>query len=178
MKNMSKRAAEILKDDMEARGPVKLADVEAAQKEIIVIAQRLAEEGTISIGRQGGRRICLTRRKHHRDRRVPVDCARYGSAGSQPPNGDRGRARRFARAEAHKEAFEQGLRRRPRGRPCRSTRPGRAPVGHASTISTKPFEELDAEVERELLTLAMALARQIVRRELKSRSNANHRHHS
>jgi flagellar motor switch protein FliG len=50
LKNMSKRAAEILKDDMEARGPVKLADVEAAQKEIIQIAQRLAEEGTISLG--------------------------------------------------------------------------------------------------------------------------------
>ena len=53
LKNMSKRAAEILKDDMEARGPVKLADVEAAQKEIIVIAQRLAEEGTISLGGKG-----------------------------------------------------------------------------------------------------------------------------
>ena len=53
LKNMSKRAAEILKDDMEARGPVKLAEVEAAQKEIIVIAQRLAEEGTISLGGKG-----------------------------------------------------------------------------------------------------------------------------
>ena len=53
LKNMSKRAAEILKDDMEARGPVKLTDVEAAQKEIIVIAQRLAEEGTISLGGKG-----------------------------------------------------------------------------------------------------------------------------
>ena len=53
LKNMSKRAAEILKDDMEARGPVKLADVEAAQKEIIVIAQRMAEEGTISLGGKG-----------------------------------------------------------------------------------------------------------------------------
>jgi flagellar motor switch protein FliG len=50
MRNMSKRAAEILKDDMEARGPVKLAEVEAAQKEIVVIAQRLADEGTISLG--------------------------------------------------------------------------------------------------------------------------------
>jgi flagellar motor switch protein FliG len=50
MRNMSKRAAEILRDDMEARGPVKLAEVEAAQKEIVVIAQRLAEEGTISLG--------------------------------------------------------------------------------------------------------------------------------
>jgi len=54
LKNMSKRAAEILKDDMEARGPVKLAEVEAAQKEIVVIAQRLAEEGTISLGGKGG----------------------------------------------------------------------------------------------------------------------------
>jgi flagellar motor switch protein FliG len=54
LKNMSKRAAEILKDDMEARGPVKLTDVEAAQKEIVVIAQRLAEEGSISLGGKGG----------------------------------------------------------------------------------------------------------------------------
>jgi flagellar motor switch protein FliG len=54
LRNMSKRAAEILKDDMEARGPVKLVDVEAAQKEIVVIAQRLAEEGTISLGGKGG----------------------------------------------------------------------------------------------------------------------------
>jgi flagellar motor switch protein FliG len=54
LRNMSKRAAEILKDDMEARGPVKLTDVEASQKEIVVIAQRLAEEGTISLGGKGG----------------------------------------------------------------------------------------------------------------------------
>jgi flagellar motor switch protein FliG len=54
LRNMSKRAAEILKDDMEARGPVKLADVEASQKEIVVIAQRLAEEGTINLGGKGG----------------------------------------------------------------------------------------------------------------------------
>jgi len=54
LRNMSKRAAEILKDDMEARGPVKLTDVEAAQKEIVVVAQRLAEEGTISLGGKAG----------------------------------------------------------------------------------------------------------------------------
>jgi flagellar motor switch protein FliG len=53
LKNMSKRAAEILKDDMEARGPVKLVEVEAAQKEIVVIAQRLSEEGTINLGGKG-----------------------------------------------------------------------------------------------------------------------------
>jgi flagellar motor switch protein FliG len=54
LRNMSKRAAEILKDDMEARGPVKLAEVEAAQKEIVVIAQRLITEGTIALGAKGG----------------------------------------------------------------------------------------------------------------------------
>jgi flagellar motor switch protein FliG len=54
LRNMSKRAAEILKDDMEARGPVKLAEVEAAQKEIVVIAQRLITEGTITLGAKGG----------------------------------------------------------------------------------------------------------------------------
>src|SRR5260370_15716492 len=53
LKNRSKRAAEVIKDAMEARGPVKLADVEAAQKEIVVVAQRLAEEGTINLGRKG-----------------------------------------------------------------------------------------------------------------------------
>ena len=54
MRNMSKRASEILRDDMEARGPVKLAEVEAAQKEIVVVAQRLAEEGTITLGGKDG----------------------------------------------------------------------------------------------------------------------------
>ena len=53
-RNMSKRAAEILKDDMEARGPVKLAEVEAAQKEIVVVAQKLIEDGTIVMGGGAG----------------------------------------------------------------------------------------------------------------------------
>lgn len=48
--NMSKRAAEMLQDDLEAKGPVKLSEVEAAQKEILTIARRLADEGQISLG--------------------------------------------------------------------------------------------------------------------------------
>ncbi len=52
--NMSKRAAEILREDMEARGPVKLTEVEAAQREIVAIAQKLSEEGTIIIGSSAG----------------------------------------------------------------------------------------------------------------------------
>ncbi len=54
LKNMSKRASEMLREDMEARGPVRLSDVEAAQKEIIATARRLAEEGDIVLGGSGG----------------------------------------------------------------------------------------------------------------------------
>jgi flagellar assembly protein FliH len=70
-------------------------------------------------------------------------------------------------AEAYNEAFEQGL--------AEGREAGRAEVrAQVERLAgmfydlAKPFEVLDADVERELLTLAMALARQIVRRELKT----------
>ena len=47
--NMSQRAAEMLVEDMEARGPVRLAEVEAAQKEILAIVRKLSEDGTIQL---------------------------------------------------------------------------------------------------------------------------------
>jgi flagellar motor switch protein FliG len=53
LKNMSQRAAEMIKDDMENRGPVKLSEVEAAQKEILAITRRLADAGTIALGGGG-----------------------------------------------------------------------------------------------------------------------------
>ncbi len=53
LRNMSKRAAEMLREDMEARGPVRLSEVEAAQKEIIATARRLADEGDIVLGGGG-----------------------------------------------------------------------------------------------------------------------------
>ena len=53
LKNMSKRAAEMLRDDLEAKGPVRLSEVEAAQKEILSIARRMAESGEISLGGSG-----------------------------------------------------------------------------------------------------------------------------
>jgi flagellar motor switch protein FliG len=49
-KNMSSRAAEMLKDDLESRGPVKVTEVEQEQKEILKAVRRLAEDGQISIG--------------------------------------------------------------------------------------------------------------------------------
>lgn len=53
-KNMSKRAAELLRDDLEAKGPVRVSDVETAQKEILTIARRMAEAGEIVLGGKGG----------------------------------------------------------------------------------------------------------------------------
>ncbi|MFT4518765.1 MAG: flagellar motor switch protein FliG [Halioglobus sp.] len=52
--NMSSRAADMLKEDLEAKGPVKLSDVEEQQKEILTIAAKLAEEGEIFMGGKGG----------------------------------------------------------------------------------------------------------------------------
>lgn len=52
--NMSERAADILKDDMDAKGPVKVSEVEAAQKQILITAQTLADEGEIMLGRASG----------------------------------------------------------------------------------------------------------------------------
>ncbi len=52
-RNMSKRAAELLRDDLEAKGPVRVSEVEAAQKDIITIARRMAEAGEISLGGAG-----------------------------------------------------------------------------------------------------------------------------
>ncbi len=57
-RNMSKRAAELLKSDLEAKGPVKLSDVEIAQKEIVTVARRLG------------------RRRHHHARRQRLTSCR------------------------------------------------------------------------------------------------------
>ena len=52
-KNMSQRAAEMLKDDLEAKGPVRLSEVEGAQKEIVATARKLADAGTIALAGKG-----------------------------------------------------------------------------------------------------------------------------
>jgi flagellar motor switch protein FliG len=53
-KNMSGRAAEMLKEDLEAKGPVRLSEVEAEQREILKVVRRLADEGQIQLGAGGG----------------------------------------------------------------------------------------------------------------------------
>jgi len=52
-KNMSQRAAEMMREDLESKGPVRLSEVEAQQKEILLVVRRLADEGQISLGAKG-----------------------------------------------------------------------------------------------------------------------------
>jgi len=54
MKNMSERAAKILKEDMEVMGPVKVKDVDEAQLKIVAIAKGLADKGAIAISAGDG----------------------------------------------------------------------------------------------------------------------------
>lgn len=53
-RNLSQRAAEMLREDLEAKGPVRLSQVEAEQREILRIARRLAGEGLVVLGGGGG----------------------------------------------------------------------------------------------------------------------------
>ncbi|MBI4595140.1 MAG: flagellar motor switch protein FliG [Candidatus Tectomicrobia bacterium] len=52
-RNVSERAAQMIKDDLEAMGPAKLSDVEKAQQNVVKIARKLEEEGKIVIGSKG-----------------------------------------------------------------------------------------------------------------------------
>ena len=52
-KNMSNRAAEMMREDLEAKGPVKLSEVEKEQKEILRAVRRLSDEGQVALGGSG-----------------------------------------------------------------------------------------------------------------------------
>ncbi len=54
LKNMSSRAADTLRDDLSSMGPVRLSEVEAAQKEMLKVARALADDGQIMLGGGGG----------------------------------------------------------------------------------------------------------------------------
>jgi flagellar motor switch protein FliG len=53
VRNLSKRAGEMLLDDLEAKGPVRISEVEAAQKEVLSVAKRLADDGQLALGGGG-----------------------------------------------------------------------------------------------------------------------------
>ena len=53
-KNMSQRAGDMLREDLSGKGPVKISEVEAEQKEILRVVHRLSDEGQISLSDKGG----------------------------------------------------------------------------------------------------------------------------
>jgi len=52
-KNMSQRAAEMMREDLESKGPVRLSEVEMQQKQILQVVRRLADEGQLTLGAKG-----------------------------------------------------------------------------------------------------------------------------
>ncbi len=52
-RNMSQRAAEMMRDDLDSKGPVRLSEVEAQQKQVLQVVRRLAEEGQLILGAKG-----------------------------------------------------------------------------------------------------------------------------
>lgn len=56
-KNMSQRAAQILREEIEARGPVRVSEVEKAQQDIVKVARKLESEGKIVLTGRGDERI-------------------------------------------------------------------------------------------------------------------------
>jgi flagellar motor switch protein FliG len=58
-RNMSQRAAEILKEDMQTRGPVKVSDVDKAQQNIVKLARKLEAEGKLVLAGRGGEELVV-----------------------------------------------------------------------------------------------------------------------
>jgi flagellar motor switch protein FliG len=58
-RNISSRAAEMIKEDLEVMGPVRLSDVEKAQSEIIKIVRKMEEEGKVVIAGRGAEDVLV-----------------------------------------------------------------------------------------------------------------------
>jgi flagellar motor switch protein FliG len=117
-RNMSTRAAETLREDLESRGPVRLSEVEAEQKEMLKIVRRLVDEGQIVLAGGGMLRMPgleLIRTVHPR---------RRPTARAAPPTPASSRARSWATS--------------PAGRPMPSARPRRRRVSTQGPSRPRP----------------------------------------
>ena len=110
-KNMSQRAAEMLREDLESRGPVRISEVESEQKEILKIVRRLADEGQIVLGGAGGEEMICARDRHdwfhpegeaHRLPALGSRRVRRGGAGRATSRQGSGGARRIACASGRR----------------------------------------------------------------------------
>ena len=58
-RNMSERAAQLIKEDMEFMGPVRVSDVERAQQKIVDVVRRLEDAGELIISGRGGEKAMI-----------------------------------------------------------------------------------------------------------------------
>ena len=160
---------------MEARGPVKLADVEAAQRRSSPSRNGSPKRAPSASAARERRNLSKTspRRPPPAPKcgRAPDSEIHAAARGHADRDGPRGSA-----GGSLQGGLPAGARRGPGGGPRRGAArrsSGSPDVPRSGEARSKRSMQ---EVERELLTLAMALARQIVRRELKSRPDPDHRH--
>ena len=129
--NMSKRAAEMMKEEMEVMGAVRLREVEKAQQEVVAIARKLEEEGLIVTGAGGGRAVCHLEPARVSRQAATVTVHRGGDDGlsrrcpAPPTSTPSQRAVRVARATSRGAAPRRTGGARARG-VCQGLRAGRA----------------------------------------------------
>ena len=178
-KNMSTRAAETLREDLESRGPVRVSEVEAEQKEMLKIVRRLVDEGQIVMGgggddeyrliaggsspllalhpARGGRSLFrLVPRRVWRQQRRPA---------RRPPRVSAARTSRPRTRPATRPATATGWwRSRVSSRPLRSR--WRRNSAQLAVAFDEAFIALEGELAQSVARVATGLARQVVRSEL------------
>ena len=177
---MSQRGAEMLREDMEALGPIKIKEVEAAQQQIIAIVRQLESEGTVSLKGTVGRAVCRLRftRGASGQPAEPLIWPRVdgNDRARDPGGGDRGRSGGSARRRCNAKP-SGACRKRARldfrtvghsqdGR--RSGDQGLERTGRQKHRSNwrSCGRDLRRQAEADLVRLALAIARRILHREL------------
>ncbi|CAG0878812.1 unnamed protein product [Cyprideis torosa] len=157
-RNMSKRAAEMLKDDLDAKGPVRLAEVEEAQKEILTVALRMGEEGTISyrawqvpeLGSSANKQTADTVAFPYKQENAAPDPQATEIAYNQQDID-----------EAYQKGLQDGLQQ------SSVSRDGQAEqLNEIIQALVRPVQRVNDTVEAELVELSLAVAKLILRREI------------
>ena len=96
MRNLSQRSAEMLREEISARGPMRVTEIDAAKREIVAIAQRLEREGTIILPTDAGDMVTLTAEHVLAPHQPPEPRDRRGELRRRNrPDGGAGRARQL-----------------------------------------------------------------------------------
>ena len=185
---MSQRGADMLREDMDALGPVKIKEVEAAQQQIIAMVRQLEAGGRHQPEGRGRGAVCRLRccRPDERSRRAaPWSGGQVQTAQRRRRGLPRGsRPRGWRRAEQRVRAARRGgprrRRARRRGRRAADSAAARTAAGPGAPGAlhrgARPdcARRLRREAEADLVKLSLAIARRVLRRELAVDPDALH----